>query len=309
MVAPPEHRTAEHLTDLPSDLLRNIYCALANPLAPAAACYFASTCHDVRSAALARAASATFSEAQHLQCFWARATALCKSKRMTRSLLSRATQFTAGPVISGECFSAADAEIFGQLLGARSITRLHMLVLEQNQLGEEGMRPIVQALADGALPMLRDLQLYENGLGDGFCAALAAALACPARVLPALAILNLSRNRVTSQGVAALAAALSRGALPHLTTLDLSDNDIDSAGIEALAETGRQGLRALETLYIQGQSGGSAASLEALAGALENGAFPALRELWPPGHWQHPSAARLATACAARGITRGVGCV
>ncbi|EOD27706.1 hypothetical protein EMIHUDRAFT_434861 [Emiliania huxleyi CCMP1516] len=145
MVAPPKHRTAENLTDLPSDLLCNIYCALANPLAPAAACYFASTCHDVRSAALARAASATFSEAQHLQCFWARATALCKSKRMTRSLLSRATQFTAGPVISGECFSAADAEIFGQLLGARSITRLHMLVLEQNQLGEEGMRPIVQA--------------------------------------------------------------------------------------------------------------------------------------------------------------------
>ena len=116
MVAPPKHRTAENLTDLPSDLLCNIYCALANPLAPAAACYFASTCHDVRSAALARAASATFSEAQHLQCFWARATALCKSKRMTRSLLSRATQFTAGPVISGECFSAADAEIFGNSL-------------------------------------------------------------------------------------------------------------------------------------------------------------------------------------------------
>ena len=141
--------------------------------------------------------------------------------------------------------------------------RLTSLSLRSGRgIGDEGAKIVAGALAD-AVPCLRFLDLSGNDLGRAGAEALADALlvsssrsglsassSYPAGVAAAFAAsapvsaaapcaleeLDLSANRVGSDGARALAAALSRRGCPKLRRLDLSQNVIGAVGAAAAAE-------------------------------------------------------------------------
>ena len=321
---PQDGPTTCCLTDLPQDALLLVFDAVADPLHPATACHFMASCKAVlgavrasgdscsKAAGLPRASSA-------LQLFrhWSeRAAVLCEANGTTRAQLRTATEFYPrshpserfGPAVR-DALSLCHLLACGSLRGLRDLDLGDMewsrFVAKLHGSKDTVVLPILHALAGGALPQLRRLNLYRCSLGDGFFMALSATLAAsPKRVLPALETLYLDANNITSQGACALAGALARGALPQLKELYLWNNDIDGAGVAALARVGREGrLQALEKLDLQGNDGISAASQEVLAAAVSDGAFPSLRELWLPAKAEcEPEHARSVAACEARNV-------
>ena len=260
---------------LPPDLLRTIFRQLASPLLPAAAGALASTCHTVREAVRSHAAGDDRSEVERLRLWWGRATALCVANRMTRERLRVAKFFDPFAGVYGG-FGQFDILILGHLMASGSFTTLKQLCLTGPGVGDDGLRPFCDALADGALPRLKGLFLGYNNLGDGFHATALAAS-------PTLRELDLGHNKLSSQFLVALAGVLSAGALKRLEYLNLQYNNIDGAGVEALAESGKLGrLRALKEVRLHGNGGITAASLDLLAAVMRDDAFPALRHLALP---------------------------
>lgn len=172
--------------------------------------------------------------------------------------------------------------------------RLTSLSLRSGRgVGDEGAKIVAGALAD-AVPCLRFLDLSGNDLGRAGAEALAEALlvsssrsgsglsassSYPAGVAAAFAAsapvsaaapcaleeLDLSANRVGSDGARALAAALSRRGCPKLRRLDLSQNVIGAEGAAAAAEillsqaraassSGRSGLSSFSSSYSSSSS-------------------------------------------------------
>lgn len=303
---------ASSLNSLPTDVLRKIFRAVADPLQPAGAGALASTCGDIHHAVRSRAAGADRSEVERLRLWWGRATALCGANRMTRAQLAAETRFDVaiepGDGREGVMmwsrfhwmpFAAADAAILGHLMARGSVDRIALLNLMCASLEPGDMQPILNALSGGALPRLHSLLLNGNSLGDRFCMSLAAS-ARAAGVLQALRFLNMCFNGITGKGVTALAGALAQGALPRLSTLDLRCNQVDDAGVEALAESGKQGCRALSKLSLARNSI-TPVGIDALAAALDKGAFPALECLSVPTPVSQLP--RIKEACEKRHIT------
>ena len=75
-------------------------------------------------------------------------------------------------------------------------------VLEHNEIGDEGMRHLAEALANGAAPALKELSLVSNKIGD--------------------------------EGLRHLGNALARGAAPALKRLVLDDNPASEAAQQAV---------------------------------------------------------------------------
>ena len=135
--------------------------------------------------------------------------------------------------------------------------RLTSLSLRSGRgVGDEGARILASALAN-AVPSLRFLDLSGNDLGRagaealaeallvsssgssypvGVAAAFAASAPVSATAPCALEVLDLSANRVGSEGARALATALSRRGCPRLRRLDLSQNVIGAKGAAAAAD-------------------------------------------------------------------------
>jgi len=291
---------SDQIVSLPDDIVRHIFAALANPLDPAPAVHLASTCKYLWVAL--RTGSGC--ELQRLQSFTRSTDLLCDvvsvagAQPATRAQLQLATTLTTTRSATGRTFKVGDCSTLAALMEGGWLDRLQALRLEVPYLGVAGFRPIFEALAGGALPKLRHLNLSHNILDEGggcICSALS-------RIrLPAGCGLSLSNNRITSDGVVALAGALARGAFPSLVALDLSDNDIDGAGVEAIAECGRMGhLRSLQSLNLDGNDGTTAASIDVLAAALRAwGTFPALKSIYLPHEAADfgPAGARLVAVC------------
>ena len=157
--------------------------------------------------------------------------------------------------------------------------RLTSLSLRSGRgVGDEGAKILAGALVD-AVPCLRFLDLSGNDLGRAGAEALAEALlvsssrsglsassSYPAGVAAAFAAsapvsaaapcaleeLDLSANRVGSDGARALAAALSRRGCPKLRRLDLSQNVVGAEGAAAAAEILLSQARAASGSYSSG---------------------------------------------------------
>lgn len=143
-----------------------------------------------------------------------------------------------------------------KLLGAAELTSLEMLNLEQNQLGEEGVKGFVKA---PGLASLKAVHLGSNQLDASAAQALGSS-----DWAPRLAWLNLSSNRLYDVALERLAAS----GLPLLRELDLSRNQVGQR-----TAAWAKGMPGLETLWLNDTN----ATDEGVAELL--GAAPSLRSL------------------------------
>ena len=110
--------------------------------------------------------------------------------------------------------SSEHMKTLGSALGSRALAHLTCLYLDQNQIGDMGMRAFADA-SSGALPSLKQLFLQGNQISDdGF-----------ATLMPLLnkdgKLSNLTEfsigSGITEKGMTEFADILSNGALDHLT--------------------------------------------------------------------------------------------
>ncbi len=122
---------------------------------------------------------------------------------------------------------------------AEATTQADTLGLSSNRLTAAALPPLVEAIAAGAMPELKQLLLSSNrGLGDEGTALLAAALS--EGRLPKLEDLDLTRTGMGDAGATALARSL--GGAPALKSLSVMGNrDIGEAAKEELKAAGDKG--------------------------------------------------------------------
>jgi hypothetical protein len=125
------------------------------------------------------------------------------------------------------------------LLVEGAMPNLDALILNGNQIADDGVAALASALRGGALPACTEIYLGNNQIADDGVAALASALRGGA--LPACTAINLHSNQIADDRVAALASALRGGALlPACTYIDLIGNPGSAAPVdEALASPER----------------------------------------------------------------------
>jgi len=90
---------------------------------------------------------------------------------------------------------------------------------------------ISYAHTSGALPQLEKLFLNDNQIGDAGVKSLAES--CAGGGMASLTKLNLARNKIGDAGVKALADACAGGALSQLTTSDLDGNPASGTAVNA----------------------------------------------------------------------------
>ena len=124
--------------------------------------------------------------------------------------------------------------IRGLATAMQVLSRLKVLSLEDNYIGEQGVSALADGFRLGLLPSLCDLYLTDNEMGGEGLKALVAALAD--RAPPHLKRLGLAKNAIGDAG-ALQVCRIPEGALPSLTALYLSCNGISRIGLQKLLET------------------------------------------------------------------------
>lgn len=120
-----------------------------------------------------------------------------------------------------------------------------------NIIADDGMAALCQASADGGLPRLEVLDVFNNQIGKAGARALADA--CARGAMARLRELWLNGNMLDDEGVGALSAA----PLPSLETLCLSENPFGRVGVSALcAALPANGMPSLRRLHLPRSSGG-----------------------------------------------------
>ena len=134
----------------------------------------------------------------------------------------------------------AGASALAAALDRGALPRLKSLMLHQTSVGDAGLVALAPALR--RLPALENINLWKNPLGDEGLAALMAPPPPPPAgapppttgVLAKLKWLYLGETQISDAGCAALAAALNRGALPALGVLDILLIPASAAAKEAV---------------------------------------------------------------------------
>ena len=272
---------------LSEDELRLLTSLLCCPLQPQVAVAWFSTCHAVHSASAEVVATL---KAQHLAIGRLRD----KLNRASQTSQFQSASWGSGSVNgallvpsvasfrdvdrahwTGSGLTATDCEAVGTLLCSGLMPLLSDLSLAHNPIGEEGARALFAPLGADALPA-QWLSLASCEVGDKGLASLANALERGA--LPQLRALKLQCNQFGATGSAALGACVGSGALRGLSQLCMNDNSLGDA--EAFWAAMRPGAMAgLVQLYWYSAGLGDV-GLAAFARALSDGAMPGLRDLF-----------------------------
>ena len=132
--------------------------------------------------------------------------------------------------LTGKALSDAEVSTLCQLC---PFPALRELELNDNMLGDGGLRALASAGASG-MPSLTSLDCsYNLSIGDAGCTALAQALG-PGGAWPRLETLKLWRNHIGDRGLRALATVI--GAMPSLKALYLDNNPVSAAAKQELHE-------------------------------------------------------------------------
>lgn len=154
------------------------------------------------------------------------------------------------------------------------------LRLHDNLLGDAAAAAIADAISGGSLPGLLTLTLNNNCIGDAGFAALAVHMR-PDGALARLETMGLRQNLLADGAMAALASNLGPGSMPALRQLLLGSNVVTDEGLTQLAGalSTVRALPALEVLELQKNQIGDPGA-QALATAIATGALPKLKELY-----------------------------
>lgn len=155
-----------------------------------------------------------------------------------------------------------------------ALPRLVALSLGVNRIGADGAALLATAAAGGPLSSLRELMLGGNPIGPAGGGALAEALRGGQSEL---AILQLGRCELRDEGGVALARAMASGGCPRLSILHLNDNQLGAATAGELSAAICSDKCGLTELWLGGNlltPDGAAAVAGALSGAV------GLRRLW-----------------------------
>ena len=118
-----------------------------------------------------------------------------------------------------------------------SLPLLEWLNLHKNQICDNGMVALCQALVRGSFPRLEKLSVDENDVGDLGMIALASVLN---QASLKFTLLNLSGNRITCIGMMALmSVAIKSNCFINLKSLQMADNMIGDEGMSVLAKAMR----------------------------------------------------------------------
>ena len=177
---------------LSDDELRLLTSLLSNPLEPEVAVAWTSTCWSVLSASAEVLASL---KAQHLA---------IRGLREVLNAASQANNFQSASWGSGSSYGAL---LIPTVTSFRSLERAHW---SGSRLTAASCEAIGILLRSGSLPLVSDISLAHNAIGDAGTAALFSTLRADA--LPRLEWLSLARCKVGDAGLTSLAGALGRGA-------------------------------------------------------------------------------------------------
>jgi len=282
------------LSELSGDEQGVVFVQLCNVLDPGIAVAVASVSNELRTATLA--------PQQQLKAGHEAAAALCRKlgHRNCKELREAKEVFWHGKGLTAE-----ELKLLGTL--GSVLPALEELALQEPAAGPDGVQQLAAGLGAGALPAVAELRIFSTHVGDAGASALAAALGQGA--LPRLTHLVLYTTVIGDAGLVALAPALRR--LPALECLDLGRNPLSDDGLAALVAppppagappTTTGGLAKLNELYLT-YTQITDAGCATLAAALHNGALPALEELFLDAI--PASAAAKAAVYAARANLRG----
>ena len=119
-----------------------------------------------------------------------------------------------------------------------ALKTLEVLDLSSNEIGDEGLHHVADALARGAAPALKDLTVWGNTIGNEGVRHLGNALARGAA--PALEELYLEYNKIGDEGARHLGDALAGGAAPEIKTLNLDHNLASDLAKQAVQDALKQ---------------------------------------------------------------------
>lgn len=226
----------------------------------------------------------------------------------------------------GHCHLSDDDGIALASQLTAEMTQLRELHLYGNRLHDRAMEAIAQTLERGSAPLLTQLHMGHNAIGDVGMRALVAVIG-EHGALARLEQLTLFQNRIGAEGISALVQCAVDGAqrasaarqaarrdpdlpqhvppgpLSHLVLLGLSGNPMGDNGMSALADAVGETdevLPNLVELHVKDTGATADGGLAALAGALmpTRGGLPQLRTLVvDEGALENP---RLKEACSAR---------
>ena len=166
----------------------------------------------------------------------------------------------------------------------KGCTKWRSLDLSQNAIGDAGLVPFFEALAQhvaGCCYGLQSLSLSSTELGDSTVDALSEVL--QSGMLQKLTMLDLSFNWIHASGMRSLAAALTRHSVPRLKVLNVANNHGGDEGIDHISVALQLGgCRALQVLDISFNQG--ARCMQHLAMVIKKNCCPSLRELVVTGN-------------------------
>lgn len=108
---------------------------------------------------------------------------------------------------------------------------LTKILVGDNELGDEGVTILCNALRESSVTKVQELQLGRNSIGPHG----AKAVAAMAAVVASLTSLVIFSNQLGDEGMAAITSALKESTVSQLATLDVQNNNIGAKGAEALA--------------------------------------------------------------------------
>lgn len=162
---------------------------------------------------------------------------------------------------------------------ARTWMHLKYLNVASNMISDLSFSPLMAAIADGALPVIEQLAVSDNPIGDSGASALAAAMDSMAN----LVMLEANGCSIGDRGAVALWGAFGKGNNTVVESVYMKDQKIGDEGFEAMCYAFRGGQVGALPKLCSIQLGGNELSDEGclvIANAIEAGDLAPLRNLY-----------------------------
>lgn len=126
--------------------------------------------------------------------------------------------------------TSTDVKVLARL--GRSMPLLQELDLRFNSIGDDGLAALGAASAKGWLPELNSLGLCNNRITTSGAIRLSQDVLASPAAFTALESLSLNHNDIAADGMASMALAIGQGGVPMLLTLFLTGNPADDGVVQ-----------------------------------------------------------------------------